>query len=230
MSARARYAELTAESRQRELLVVAVIGLAIAAVASLIMGWQLGTAAGLWAAGGVLVYQWRVDRAASWAASEHHMTQLLAPLERHGYAILRDRSLPESLAHLDHLVVGPSGVIVVDSKNWRHKRIITGARDKFRIGRIPGRTAVRSAAFESDLVHEALSGEFGRPIPVHAVLAVHGARVPYWRSPAINGVPLVEARRVRHWILDRPEQFGAAEVARIAETAERIFPPYQSGI
>ena len=42
----------------------------------------------------------------------------LAPLERHGWAVLHDLAVPDSAANVDHLVIGPSGVFVIDSKQW----------------------------------------------------------------------------------------------------------------
>lgn len=227
-SARSRYAELTADGRHRELLAVGGVGAAFFVVAALAVGWQIGLAVGFWGAGAVLIYQWRAERAASWAAAEHRMTRLLAPLTHHGHVVLEDRALPGTRAHLDHLVIGPSGVIVVDSKNWQHKRVVTGARGRIHIGRVSGRTAVRTAVFESGLVHDALARELGRAVPVDAVLAVHGARLPNWRSPSVNGIPLVKAAKVRHWIQARPTELSGTEVAEISEAAERIFMPYET--
>ena len=227
-SASDRYAELRAENTQRELLMVGAAGAVVFVVAALAGGWQLGLALGFWAAGAMLIYQWRTERVASWASAEHRMSRLLAPLTHHGYVLLADRALPGTRAHLDHLVIGPSGVIVVDSKNWQHKRVVTGLRGRIHVGRITGRTAVRTAVFESSIVHEALSRELGRDVRVDAVLAVHGARLPSWRSPSVNGIPLIKAIKVRPWIQARPAELSASEVAEIAEVAQRAFKPYDT--
>jgi hypothetical protein len=227
-SARDRYAELRAENTQRELLMVAGAGAAVFVVGALASGWQLGLALGFWGAGAVLVYQWRTERVASWASAEHRMSRLLAPLTHHGHVVLADRALPGTRAHFDHLVIGPSGVILVDSKNWQHKRVVTGERGRIHVGRISGRTAVRTAVFESGIVHQVLSRELGRDVPVDAVLAVHGARVPNWRSPSVSGIPLIRATKVRHWIQSRPAEISASEVAEVAEAAQRAFKPYDT--
>jgi hypothetical protein len=104
--------------------------------------------------------------------------------------------------------------------------VVTGWRGRVHIGRVSGRTAVRTAFFESGRVHQALADELGHPVPVDAVLAVHGARMANWRAPAVDGVPLMRADKVRHWIQHRPAEFGTIEVSRIAEIAERVFPPF----
>jgi len=53
------------------------------------------------------------------AAGERRTARLLAPLERRGWAVLHDLAIPGSQANLDHLVIGPGGVVVIDSKQYR---------------------------------------------------------------------------------------------------------------
>jgi len=53
------------------------------------------------------------------AAGERRTARLLAPLERQGWAVLHDLAVPGSQANLDHLVIGPGGVFVIDSKQYR---------------------------------------------------------------------------------------------------------------
>jgi hypothetical protein len=53
------------------------------------------------------------------AIGEQRTARLLAPLERHGYQVFHDLAIPGSAANLDHLVVGPTGVFVIDSKRYR---------------------------------------------------------------------------------------------------------------
>jgi hypothetical protein len=53
------------------------------------------------------------------AAGERRTARLLAPLERYGWAVLHDLAIPGTQANIDHLVIGPGGVLVVDSKRYR---------------------------------------------------------------------------------------------------------------
>jgi hypothetical protein len=39
-------------------------------------------------------------------------------LERYGWVVLHDLALPKSRADLDHLMIGPGGVFVIDSKQY----------------------------------------------------------------------------------------------------------------
>ncbi|MFZ4668999.1 MAG: nuclease-related domain-containing protein [Microthrixaceae bacterium] len=51
-------------------------------------------------------------------AGERRLRALLQPLVRRGYRLLGDRSVPDSVANIDMIAVGPAGVFVVDAKNW----------------------------------------------------------------------------------------------------------------
>jgi hypothetical protein len=80
-----------------------VAGLAAAAL----VGWRLrfrpSTQARAWRRG---------------ARGERRTARLLDRLGRDGYVVLHDLAMPGSPANIDHLVVGPSGVFVIDSKQW----------------------------------------------------------------------------------------------------------------
>lgn len=54
---------------------------------------------------------------ASGAAGERAVAAALAPLERAGWIACHDLSSPGG-GNIDHIVVGPPGVIVLDAKNW----------------------------------------------------------------------------------------------------------------
>ncbi len=52
------------------------------------------------------------------AHGERHTARLLDRLTRDGYVIFHDLAVPDSPANVDHVVIGPSGVFVIDSKQW----------------------------------------------------------------------------------------------------------------
>ena len=84
------------------------------------LGLVLGTLAAV-AAGWGLRFRPSSD-AIAWrrgAAGERRTARRLAQLERHGWAVLHDLAVPGSRANLDHLVIGPGGVFVIDSKQYR---------------------------------------------------------------------------------------------------------------
>jgi hypothetical protein len=73
----------------------------------------------------------RAEAFAKGAEGEQLLASTLAPLTAEGSCVLHDRVLPSG-GNLDHLVVGPSGVLVLDAKHWSTP-VTTGAG--LRVGR-----------------------------------------------------------------------------------------------
>jgi hypothetical protein len=61
------------------------------------------------------------EQARSWqrgAHGERQTARLLDRLTRDGYVVFHDLAIPNSPANVDHLMIGPSGVFVINSKQW----------------------------------------------------------------------------------------------------------------
>jgi hypothetical protein len=238
-SAAARAAQLHAAGRRQRLIVRAVLAVAAAALGWWLLGWQaaLVLAAAAAVADTVRVAR-RWDDAAAWrkgAAGERRTGRLLRPLERDGYKILHDRALPGSRANADHLLIGPAGVLVIDTKNWgKHTRITggmaggIGARRRGRVW-INGRPASQRLGgilHERRVVERSLGQRLGRSVDVVPLVVIHGARRMRWGALTVEGVTLLWARSARRWIRRLPAHYDAAAVAAFAEACETLFPPY----
>jgi hypothetical protein len=162
--------------------------------------------------------RWPRDNPARWlrgAAGERATAVLLARLPRRRWTVLHDRAVPGSRANLDHVVIGPTGVWVVDSKAYR-------APLHFRRGRVwAGSRPVPTdlAAWEAERVGALLAAD------VIPIVAVHGEglRRRGRRSDGVRVVPasglLRRLRRARR-VLDRED---ATHLARLAA---EVLPPY----
>jgi Nuclease-related domain len=53
------------------------------------------------------------------AEGERHVARLLEPLVRQGWGVQHDLRVPGSKANVDHVVIGPPGVFVIDAKHYR---------------------------------------------------------------------------------------------------------------
>src|SRR5262249_55514134 len=137
-----------------------------------------------------------------------------------------DRALPRGKANLDHLVIGPVGLVVVDSKNWARGRMVKGRGRGVRVGRVSGARVVGSTLYELDAVAGTVERVLGRPVPGAAVLAILGANLRVWRAVVVNGVPFLPARKVRRWITRQPTQLSHADVTELARVCAQAFPPY----
>lgn len=88
--------------------------------------------------------------------------------------VLHDLAVPGSRANLAHLVIGPGGVFVVDSKQYRgHLR-----QDPFgRLwhGRYPLTPTLQAVSFEADQAALVLPDP---GVVVRPIMAIHGAQVP----------------------------------------------------
>jgi hypothetical protein len=124
-------------------------------------------------------------------------------LERHGYLVLHDRAIPGARANVDHLVVGPSGAYVVDSKNWGRDRRITRRGRFVHVGKTWGDNVTRAVVFDARAVAAALSAAHSPAGEVVPLLAVHGPYVPL-RGMKVNGVRMLRASVVAGWIARRP--------------------------
>jgi hypothetical protein len=152
------------------------------------------------------------------AAGERRTARLLAPLERRGWVVLHDLAIPGSRANLDHLVIGPGGVFVIDSKQYRGW-LQLDAVGKLWHGRYPLAPAVRAASWEADQAAQVLPDPGTAVVPI---VAVHGAQVP-WGKVVTDGVPVVSARRLPSMFRQLPVVLGPERVAWLADQARVRF-------
>jgi hypothetical protein len=221
---RMRAAEWTAWIRTLPWRVIILLGIgAGAGILGSLFAARLGLIAGglaAVAAGWGLRFQPSPD-AVAWrrgAAGERRTARLLAPLERHGWAILHDLALPGSRANLDHLVIGPGGVFVIDSKQYRG-RLGLDPSGRLWHGRYPLGPTLEVVSFEADQAAQILPDPGVAVVPI---VAVHGAQVP-WAEVVERGVPVVSARRLPSMLRTLPALLGPERVAAVADQARVRF-------
>lgn len=227
-SAHARYAMLWAAGRRRRILAGGAAVLAAGGLAWWLVGFQFALGIAFMTVAAVLVAQWRHhDEAAAWrkgAAGERRTARMLRPLVQDGYVVLHDRALPRSQANLDHLVIGPSGVVVIDTK-YRHPNTkVRSRRGQIWIGRESSEEMVQAITYETSRVAGELRRAGAVTVPVTSLMVVHGARLPRWGALTVAGVTVLRAGRARGWIKRLPPRLDLHQVAATAEWVERLFP------
>jgi Nuclease-related domain len=183
------------------------LGLILGGLAALVAGWGLG-------------FRPSPD-AVAWrrgAAGERRTARLLAALERHGWAVLHDLAIPGSQANIDHLVIGPGGVFVIDSKQYRG-RLQFDPSGRLWYARYPLAPTLREVSFEADQAAQVLPDP---GVVVLPIVAVQGARVP-WGKVVLEGVPVVPARRLPSMLRKLPAVLGPERVAAVASQARIRF-------
>jgi hypothetical protein len=183
------------------------LGLIVAGLAVAAAGW------GLWFRPSPDAVAWRRG-----AAGERRTARLLGPLERHGWTVLHDLAVPGSRANLDHLVIGPGGVFVVDSKQYRG-RLQLDPSGRLWHGHYPLAPTLRAVDFEADQAALVLTDP---DVVVVPIVAVHGAPVP-WGKVVMQGVPVVAARRLPSMLRALPAVLGPERVAVLADQARVRF-------
>ena len=152
------------------------------------------------------------------ASGERRTARLLTPLERHGWAILHDLAIPGSQANIDHLAIGPGGVLVIDSKQYRG-RLRLDSYGMLWHGRHLLVSTLRRTRWEADQADEVLGIA---DIQVPAIVAVQGASVP-WGQVRADGVTVISARRVPDLLQASPPILGPERVAWLADRARVRF-------
>ena len=216
---RLRAAEWAASTRTLPWRAAATFGIAVGGgVLGRLVGPRLGLVVGVLAA---LAVGWGLrfrpsPDAVAWrrgAAGERRTARLLGPLERHGWVVLHDLAVPGSRANLDHLVIGPGGVFVVDSKQYRG-RLQLDPSGRLWHGRYPLAPTLRAVEFEADQAAQVLA----YPQVVVPIVAVHGAKVP-WGKVVTQGVPVVAAKRLPSMLRALPAVLGPEQVAALTDQA-----------
>jgi hypothetical protein len=163
--------------------------------------WRVAATLGIGVAGGVLgslLGPVRTGHGRRGAAGERRTARLLGPLERQGWVVLHDLAVPGSPANLDHLMIGPSGVFVVDSKQYRG-RLQLDPTGRLWHGRYSLGPTLRAVSFEADRVAQVLP------------------------DPALVVVPVVSAWRLPSRLRQLPAVLGPERVAAVADQARVRF-------
>ena len=219
-----RAAELAAWTHSLPWRIVAVLAVGLAA-------WLLATqvASHLSAVAGAIVaagLAWRLrfrvtPDTMAWrrgAAGERRTARLLGPLERRGWAVLHDLAIPGTQANIDHLVIGPGGVVVIDTKQYRGRLWLDPDGLVWHSRHLLVAT-LRKLRWAADQADELLGVA---DVQVVAIMAVHGAKVS-WGRLAADGVIVAPARRKPDLLQALPAILGPERVAWLADRARLRF-------
>jgi len=224
-SPQAVHEQLWAQGQRRRLQVrggLAAAGLFIGTW--LVSGWFGLLAAALIAAADT-AYRWRQHAASIvWRRGQRGERRtagiLRFALEWRGHHVLHGREIP-GYGQVDHLVIGTSGVIIIDNRALSPETEIAEIRGSLFIDE---RHADRTAAAQCEKARataELLEDSIGDEIPVEAVTIVHGGGLPGGRITA-EGITLMRAHRLPGWMRGRRIRCTPEQAALIAEAANAL--------
>lgn len=198
------------------------------------LGWRLGLTAAALVAIADTVYRSRttsVIPAAVRATSAQRRTQRrLLLLRAAGYVALHRRAIPGSDSVIDHLVIGPGGVFVLDSERWdRRLPVRSVSSEMLYHGPFSQRDRLKHARWEASQAGARLSKEVGENISVRPAMAIYGPTVP-WIVATLDGVDVFGGRRIRKYFrrqtrTSRGARLKAGQIEDIHVAAALALPP-----
>jgi hypothetical protein len=159
------------------------------------------------------------EQARTWhrgAQGERHTARLLDRLTRNGFVMFHDLAVPGSAANVDHLVIGPTGVFVIDSKQWIGS-VHQSADGLVWHNHYPLDRTLGTVRWEAQAVGRLLGTRAA------ALLCVHGAHVQSGGLHA-QGVAIVPDHLLRS-ALGYDRVLSDADVELLATTAWTSFRP-----
>lgn len=163
------------------------------------------------------------------ARGEELMAARLAELPD-SFQVLHDRRIPGGRANIDHLVVGASGVWVIDAKRYKNKRpelrvdggVFRPRVESLRIGGRDGSSLVRGVQSQVSRVAAALDDE---TVPVHRVLCFLEADWPLiGGSFTVDDIYVTWPRALMKRMTQPGESLGASQIDAIHATLAKSFP------
>jgi hypothetical protein len=159
------------------------------------------------------------EQARTWqrgAHGERRTARLLDRLTRDGFVVFHDLAVPDSPANVDHLVIGPSGVFVIDSKQWTGSVHQTGDGLVWH-NNYPLDRTLETIRWEAETLGRLLGTRTA------ALLCIHGAHVQDGGLHA-QGVAIVPAHLLRS-ALGYDRVLSDADLDLLATTAWTSLRP-----
>jgi hypothetical protein len=146
--------------------------------------------------------------------------------------LLHDRRVPGKRSNIDHIAVGPSGVMVIDSKNltgkvkvdWRGGLLTERVFDLYINGRKRTKL-IEQVEAQMAVVRAALDAAGFADVRVRGALCMANAgELPFLGHPSIRGIAIDGTRHIAKLIVAAGE-LDAARIKAVAEALSQRFQP-----
>lgn len=167
-----------------------------------------------------------VSLAGSRASGEAATARAIKPLRFQGFTALHDRRLASGAVpgippvDIEHLLIGPPGVFLLDSKNWPTVQMIG---DSLFVGMDNRETTLKRLDLEAQNLTTALRPNLPGGIKVEPVLVVHTKELrPTPRF--LEGVTILLPDQFPSVFGRMRQVMTASQAAKLAETLDRVLP------
>jgi Nuclease-related domain len=158
------------------------------------------------------------------AEGERRAAAYIDPLMEAGFVVLYNRLIPGIKADIDSLVIGPTGVFPIETKNWSGK--VEVRNDRLFVGDHDRTWVVQQVYREALAVQVALGEELTKErITVTPVICAIGGVASIQK--VASGVHVTDGKGLARLLAERPQILDEEAVQRIARLADRhLRPPY----
>jgi hypothetical protein len=153
---------------------------------------------------------------------ERVVAELLDVLDGADWCVLHDRYKPGFKANLDHVVVGPPGLFVIDAKNWKPAPLRFDDRGMSLRGYRKDEELRAAADCARLVLQRAISAHAVLPaVGVLAFVQDMGLRVPVEH----HGVWVLQSEDLLAWLTSQEAVLDRATVQRVGATLDAALPP-----
>ncbi len=226
-SPQAVHEQLWAKDLRRRLITRGAIAAGGMLLGTLLFSWWVGLILAAVGAAADTLVRWRERYASSvWRKGQRGERRtarfLRLLLERRGFAVVHGRMIPGH-GQLDHLVIGPTGVLVIDNQAVSPETDIGEFRGELYIDERRGAgTRLASALCDTaDATAAMLQERLGGEVTVEPVRVVYGGTLRRGGVSA-QGVTLLRAHELAGWIRGRQVRLSPEKQAAIINAARQL--------
>jgi hypothetical protein len=149
---------------------------------------------------------------------EQKAAAFIEPLLDAGFVALFNRKIPGSQGDIDAIVIGPTGVFTIETKNWKGR--VEVRNDRLFVGDINRTWVVAQVYREALAVQVTLGDELtAHRVTVTPILcAIGGAK---FGGGIAGGVHVLDGKHLARTIVERPTVFDDEQVQGIARLADQ---------
>lgn len=156
------------------------------------------------------------------AQAEEHVGEVLDRLVRVGSRVLHDRRIPSGYGQLDHILISPAGIHLIEALSVSVKTPLAVVDGVPRVGAVPIDQRLKhlhEIVRDVGTATAALIALGGMPVKVFAMAAVVGG-APL-RGFMWDSVDVVVLNAVPSWVASKPAMYDPVAVAALTEAVAR---------
>lgn len=153
----------------------------------------------------------------------------LKVLQPAGYLALNACVVPGTQSVIDHIVVGPAGVFVLDSERWDRRLAVRTIGGMLYYGPVSQKDRLEHSRWEAHQAAALIGAELGRSVKVHPAMIIYGPGIP-WKVTRLAGVDVLDGGRIGTYFRHQSKSthrhhLDAGQIAAIFAAAAQALPP-----